>query len=108
MPDWLDSWTNTRYLNQQSLAKRWALRGEPEAEVSPVAAPAAVLPYEHSKYILRYGKKAYKRWVASGCPDRPAPLVCPVLAMTAKFFADQRHGVWRSHPAVGQAPRTTE
>jgi len=28
MSEWLDSWTNTRYLNQQTLAKRWASRGE--------------------------------------------------------------------------------
>lgn len=90
MPDWLDSWTNTRYLNQQSLAKRWALRGQPEADEPP-----AVMPIEHSKYILQRGKKAYRQWLASGCPDRAASLVCPVMAMVAEFFVRERYGIWK-------------
>lgn len=100
MPDWLDSWTNTRYLNQQSLAKRWALRGQPEADEPP-----AVIPAEHSFYILKHGKKAYRRWVQAGCPDREAPLVCPAMAAVAEFFVQQRYGIWRSHPIPGQGAR---
>lgn len=29
MPDWLDSWTKTRHLDQKDLAKRWANRAAP-------------------------------------------------------------------------------
>ena len=72
MPDWLDSWTNTRRLSQQELAKRWALRGQPEADDRPVVDPPAILPIEHSRYILTNGKKAYRRWVAGGCHDKEA------------------------------------
>lgn len=92
MPDWLDSWTNTRYLNQQALAKRWANRGTEAADE-----PVAVVPIEHSKYILAHGKKAYRAWVAAGCPDKPVqrPLVCPVITMVAEFFMEQRYGIWR-------------
>jgi hypothetical protein len=90
MPDWLNSWTNTRYINQQELAKRWAYRGEPEADEPP-----AVMPIEDSKYILTHGKKAYRRWIASGCPDKMASTVCPVLSMVSEFFMRERYGVWR-------------
>ena len=68
MPDWLDSWTNTRYLNQQDLAKRWARRSDPAPE------PAKPLPIEHTKYILTYGKKRYRIWVEKGCPTPPYDL----------------------------------
>ena len=89
---WLESWTTTRRLSQQELAKRWALRGQPEADEPP-----AIMPIEHSKYILDHGKKAYRLWVASGCPDimPQRPLVCPVMTMVAEFFMAQRYGVWR-------------
>ncbi|MBR0875017.1 HNH endonuclease [Bradyrhizobium tropiciagri] len=46
---------------------------------------AAVLPIDHSRYILAHGKKAYKRWIEKGCPppieatrplhrDEPVPI----------------------------------
>lgn len=71
MPDWLDSWTNTRYISQQELAKRWALRGQPEADEKPLPpTPPVVMPMAHSQYILRHGKKAYRRWMQMGCPDK--------------------------------------
>lgn len=90
MPDWLDSWTSTRYMSQQALAKRWSNRGSAIADEPP-----QVMPIEHSKYILAHGKKAYRRWIASGSPDKEAPAVCPVMAMVAQFFVEQRYGVWR-------------
>lgn len=70
MPDWLDSWTNTRRLSQQDLARRWANRGEPE-QVAPIKQATAVstpLPFAHTKYILNHGTKAYRQWLADGCP----------------------------------------
>lgn len=99
MTAWLDSWTNTRYLNQQALAKRWALRCQPEADEPP-----AVIPIEHSKYILTHGKKAYRRWIASGCPDKEAPLVCPVMSIISEFFMRQRYGVWVPRPPAAHPP----
>lgn len=66
MPDWLDSWTNTRRLSQQELAKRWANRGLP---IEPLNAPAKILPIEHTKKILLFGKKAYRRWESEGFPE---------------------------------------
>lgn len=38
--------------------------GKPRAKPEPVAP----LPLLHTRYILEYGKKAYKSWVAKGCP----------------------------------------
>lgn len=97
MPDWLDSWTNTRYLNQQALAKRWSNRGSPVADE-----PVAVIPAQHSFYILKHGKKAYRGWLQAGCPDREAPLVCPAMAAIVEFFVQQRYGVWK--PRQPDAP----
>lgn len=37
----------------------------------PGALKPTVLPASHSKYILTYGKKAYRSWVARGCPTPP-------------------------------------
>lgn len=91
MPDWLDSWTNTKRLSQQELAKRWACRGTPEGDEPP-----AIIPIEHSKYILAHGKKAYRRWVEGGCPDRmPPTTICPVILMVTEFLVKQRYGVWK-------------
>lgn len=61
MPDWLDSWTNTRRLSQQDLARRWANRFESQAA-------AATLPIEHTRKILLFGKKAYRKWESEGFP----------------------------------------
>lgn len=35
------------------------------------------LPQEHSQFILKYGKKAYREWLAGGC--KPAPTRTPVV-----------------------------
>lgn len=48
----------------------WEPRGEKPQPI-PATKPAP-MPIEHSKYILAHGKKAYRQWVADGCPQKPA------------------------------------
>lgn len=107
MPDWLDSWTNTRRLSQQELAKRWALRGQMEAD-EPILAPTppVVLPYGHSIYILKNGKKAYKRWMQMGCPDKmPDPSgICPVMTAYGEFLMQRKYGVWKPRDDAAPPP----
>lgn len=95
MSSWLDSWTNTRYLSQQELAKRWAYRGTPEAEERPLPSTApVVLPMEDSKYILKHGKKAYRSWLQMGRPDKMPYHICPVMTAVGEAFMQAKYGVW--------------
>lgn len=101
---------------------RWwehpAVTGRPK-----VAPPApAVLPIEHSRYILAHGKKAYKRWVEMGCPppletlrplrpDEPIPIEYDDPIKQAAFEAAYRGRrsllrVPREPDAPGQPPTT--
>jgi hypothetical protein len=69
MPDWLDSWTNTKRLNQQELAKRWATRNDPvieEPKVVQSPVKARPLPLAHTLKILQFGTKAYRKWESEG------------------------------------------
>jgi hypothetical protein len=70
MPDWLDSWTNVRRPSQQEMAKRWALPDAPMAEETPIIKRApGPIPIEHTLKILKFGKKAYRKWEAEGFPQ---------------------------------------
>ena len=103
MANWLDSWTTTRYLNQQELAKRWALRGSPGAVERPLpATPPVVLPYDDSIYILKHGKKAYRKWVVMGRPDKmPDPSgICPVMTAYGEFLMQRKYGVWKPRQSL--------
>lgn len=64
MSSWLDSWTSTRRLSQQDLARRWADRF-----VSQPTIPKKPLPIEHTKKILQFGTKAYRKWESEGFPE---------------------------------------
>jgi hypothetical protein len=66
MSNWLDGFTNTRRLRQFQAAKRYAERGRHTMDV--IDNTPVLLPIEHTKFILTHGKKAYRRWVAEGCP----------------------------------------
>ena len=46
----------------------WEPKGENKKRSAAKPAP---LPIEHSQYILKHGKKAYRAWVAVGCPEKP-------------------------------------
>lgn len=39
---------------------------------APVIEKPRPLPLAHTKYILTHGKKAYRIWVADGCPEKLA------------------------------------
>jgi hypothetical protein len=62
MPQWLDSWTIRRCYSQQDLARRWAERFQSQAK-------ARILPIEHTRKILQFGKKAYRKWESEGFPE---------------------------------------
>lgn len=47
----------------------WEPRGQRPPHVP--AEPSRPLPYDHSIYILKHGKKAYRAWVAAGSPEKP-------------------------------------
>lgn len=62
MLDWLDSWTNTRRLSQHELSGRWKDRVISQAKPK-------ILPLEHTKKILQFGTKAYRKWEREGFPE---------------------------------------
>lgn len=63
MPNWLDSWTATRRLSQRDLARKWADRFVSQE------GPKRPLPIEHTKKILQFGTKAYRKWESEGFPE---------------------------------------
>jgi hypothetical protein len=67
MPDWLDSWTNTRRLSQQELAKRWATRNDPPQIVEKPRPP----PYWQTMRFLKNAQ--YAKWRPLG-KDEPFPI----------------------------------
>lgn len=67
MNDWLDSWTKTRRLPSTLLAaRRWATRRGRADEGLERAFPqrSQSANYADTKYILTYGKKAWRAWKA--------------------------------------------
>lgn len=67
MPSWLDSWTSTRRLSQFQASKRFAERGQHTIDV--VQNVPRLYPIEHTKLILQFGKRAYRKWESEGFPD---------------------------------------
>lgn len=60
----------------------WGPRGERQPIQAPPQPPKKPNPppYDHTMYILKHGLKAYRKWLAAGCPvirplrkDEPAP-----------------------------------
>jgi len=45
----------------------WWLRTKFERKLAQQGLISQPIPIEHSRYILTYGKKAYREWVAAGC-----------------------------------------
>jgi hypothetical protein len=56
MNEWLDRW-DTKRLREPNLPQYW------------VACKAKILPLEHTKKILLFGKKAYRKWESEGFPE---------------------------------------
>lgn len=54
MDNWLDSWTRIRRLPCSRHAD----------EIGHESAPPTIVPYEDSMFILRYGKKAWRKMKA--------------------------------------------
>lgn len=47
----------------------WDPKGARQKSSPPVK--PAPLPITHTKYILVHGTRAYRKWVADGCPEKP-------------------------------------
>src|ERR1700744_3478112 len=91
MPDWLDSWANTKRLNQQELAKRWATRNDPPPEPpAPIEKPKPP-PYWQTMRFLKNAQ--YAKWRPLRA-DEPFPIEYDDPVMQAAWESIYKDRKW--------------